>query len=269
MASQRVTRNTPAAIEAAPEIQSESETLSTASSPDNSMVENRIEGLNSQIRRLNDDLVRQTILMQQLEKRMEDKAEKQALREIAENQVKMAVDNKAQREIAIAMAEEIKEITANITWDKDNVPYLAKIVRDMLKEHIDRGVIDIHPQPVDDVPELEGEETERRREITQQIERRSIEEQQVEPRPEPETINLGRDSASPKPSMAEERWNLVEDRQYVRKELLESIALAKTDPERRERHKIRAKARYETIQELNRKLALISTAEQKVKYRKI
>lgn len=89
---QRVTRQTLSAIEAAPEvitsqIEKESETLSPASSPENSMIKNKIEGLESKIRRLNEDLVRQRILtqqlearmnkpIQQLENRMEDKAEK-------------------------------------------------------------------------------------------------------------------------------------------------------------------------------------------------
>ncbi|XP_045023533.1 uncharacterized protein LOC123468774 [Daphnia magna] len=273
MASQRVTRNNPAiepvpaVIQAEPEIQDDSEILSEASSPDNSMIDNRIELLRSQLRRQNDELVKQTILMQQMEKKVEGKAEKHALHEIIEGQVSLVTENRAQRETILAIGEEIKQIRADIKWDNDYVPYLATIVRNMLKEYIDRGLI--NPRPVEEVPDLEGEETERRLETTPRKEERSIEEQQIEPRPEPETVNLGRESASPKPSMAEERWNLVEDRQYVREQLLESIALAKTDPERRERHKIRAKARYETIQELNRKLALISTAEQKVKDRKI
>lgn len=45
----------------------------------------------------------------------------------------------------------------------------------MLRESIDQGIINIQPQPVDDLPRLEGEERERRREITPQNEGRSIE----------------------------------------------------------------------------------------------
>lgn len=229
MASQRVTRSNPAVepipaiIETVPEIQDDSEILSETSSPDNSMIENRIEQIKAQLRRLNNDLVKQSILMQQLEKRMEEKADKRALHEIVEGQVTLVTENRTQR-------EDIKNIRADITWDKDNVPYLTTIVMDMLNEYIERGLI--NPRPVEEIPDLEGEETERRRETTP--EERSIEEQQAELRPEPETINLGRNSASPKPEIAEERCSLLEDRQHIKNELLDSLSLARTDTDRKE-----------------------------------
>ncbi|KZS01583.1 Uncharacterized protein APZ42_001714, partial [Daphnia magna] len=166
MASQRVTRNNPAidpvpaVIQSDPEIQDDSET----SSPDNSMIDNRIELLRSHMRRLNDELVKQTILLQQLEKKVEGKAEKHALREIVEGQVSLVTENRAQRDSILAIGEEIEQIRTEIKWDNDYVPYLAKIVTKMLKEHIDRGLINL--QPVEEVPDLEGEEAEIRQETT-------------------------------------------------------------------------------------------------------
>lgn len=149
MASQRITRQTLAAIEAPAEVITtqiieESGTLS----PENSMIENKIERLESQIRQLNEEVIKQRILSQQLEtrmmqpiqqfeKRMEDKVEKNALRECVEKIVKMATNIKALQEITVGTAGEIQEIKNNITWDKNNIPYLAQMFRDMLKESLD------------------------------------------------------------------------------------------------------------------------------------
>lgn len=51
--------------------------------------------------------------------------------------------------------------------------------------------------------------------------------------------------------MSEDRRNLLEERLQVREELQESLILAKADSEHKERHRNRAKARWETFQKIN------------------
>lgn len=85
------------------------------------MIENKIGGLELQIRQPNEESIKQRILIQQLEnlmmqpiqqleKRMEDKIEKNALRECEEKIVKMATNITALQEITMATAGEIQEI---------------------------------------------------------------------------------------------------------------------------------------------------------------
>lgn len=72
------------------------------------------------------------------------------------------------------------------------------MVRDMLKESLDQGIINGRPQAVDDLPQLEGEDVETGQTRTPQTEGRSVEEQQEEIRAEPELINLRRESITPR-----------------------------------------------------------------------
>lgn len=83
---------------------------------------------------------------------------------------------------------------------------------------------------------------------------------------------MGRESVTLRtdiPDIAEDRRNLLKDRLQVQEELQESLILAKTDSEHKEIHRNKAKARWETFQKINDKLALISTADQKAKDRKV